>query len=128
MPFSELATRRYVNLETYRRNGVGVRTPVWFAAAPGPEPGGLLYVYAEAGSGKVKRIRRSGVVRVAVCDIRGTVRGDWLAGHASLVTGDEFDRGMQLLNRKYWPWKSMLDMVTRLRSGSPRAMIVIRPA
>ena len=30
--------RKYLNLETYRRDGEGVRTPLWFV-----EVGGLLY-------------------------------------------------------------------------------------
>jgi hypothetical protein len=49
-----------------------------------------------------------------------------VAGQASLVTGEEFDRGMRLLNRKYWPWKSLLDLLSRLRPGNERVMIVIR--
>jgi PPOX class probable F420-dependent enzyme len=126
--FRELAGQRYLSLETYRRTGVGVRTPVWFAAAPDTASGVRLYVYADAESGKVKRIRRSEAVKIAPSDMRGTVRGDWVSGSATLVLGDEFERGMRLLNRKYWPWKSMLDVFSRLRPGARRAMIVIRPA
>jgi uncharacterized protein len=126
--FGELAGQRYLSLETYRMTGAGVRTPVWFAAAPDTAPDVRLYVYAEAGSGKVKRIRRSAVVKIAPCDMRGTIKGDWAAASASLVEGEEFERGMQLLNRKYWPWKSMLDVFSRLRPNARRAMIVIRPA
>jgi uncharacterized protein len=126
--FGELARQRHLNLETYRRAGAGVRTPVWFAADPDTASGVRLYVYADAASGKVKRIRRSGTVKVAPCDMRGTVKGEWVLASASLVSGHEFELGMQLLNRKYWPWKSMLDLFSRLRPGARRAMIVIRPA
>jgi uncharacterized protein len=122
----ELAAQKYLNLETYRRTEAGVRTPVWFAAAPNPDGGIRLYVYALADSGKVKRIRRSGAVKVAPCDMRGTITGDWVEARASLVRGDEYDRGMRLLNRKYWPWKAMLDLLSRLRPGAQRVMIVIR--
>ena len=31
--FAELVGGKYINLETRRKNGDGVRTPVWFAAA-----------------------------------------------------------------------------------------------
>ena len=48
--------KKYLNLETYRRNGNGVRTPVWFAAAPEGGGGQKLYVYTTADSGKAKRI------------------------------------------------------------------------
>jgi PPOX class probable F420-dependent enzyme len=121
----ELSGQRYLSLETYRRTGTGVRTPLWFAAAPDAD-GMRLYSYSLADSGKAKRIRSSGAVKVAPCDMRGTVTGDWVEARASLVTGDEFDRGMRLLNRKYWPWKAMLDVLSRLRPGAQRVMIVIR--
>ncbi len=126
--FDELAGQRYLNLETYRRNGVGVRTPVWFAGPPDADGGTLLYVYARSDSGKAKRIRRSGAVKVAPCDMRGTITGGWIDGRASLVSGEEFDHCMRFLNRKYWPWKAMLDVFARLHPSARRVMIAIRPA
>jgi hypothetical protein len=112
--------KRYLNLETYRKTGRGVRTPVWFAAEPG---GPKLYVYATADSGKAKRIRRTGVVRIAPCDIRGRVTGSWIAAHAAIVGHDEYAVGMRLLSKKYWPWKRILDLFAR----HARVMIAIRP-
>jgi PPOX class probable F420-dependent enzyme len=116
--------KRYLNLETYRKTGKGVRTPVWFAAGSAEPAGPKLYVYSTADSGKAKRIRRTGVVRIAPCDARGRVTGAWIAAHAAIVRGDEFERGMQLLNRKYWPWKRLLDLFAR----HERVMFAIRPA
>ena len=116
--------KRYLNLETYRRTGRGVRTPVWFATAPAEAGPPKLYVYSTAASGKAKRIRRTGVVKIAPCDARGRVTGSWLAAHASIVGGEEFGRGMQLLNRKYRPWKQILDLFAR----HERVMIAIQPA
>ncbi len=108
----------YLSLKTYRRNGVGVATPVWFAAADDADDP-KLYVYSGAASGKAKRIRYSGRVRIAPCDIRGKVTGAWMDAHATLVEADEFQRAMRLLNRKYWPWKGLLDLLMRLRPGKP---------
>ena len=45
---------RYVCLATVRRNGVEVKTPVWFAAV-----GEKLYVFTAGEAGKVKRLRHS---------------------------------------------------------------------
>ena len=123
-----LAGKRYLNLETYRRNGEGVRTPVWFALAPEDSDGPRLYVYSTADSGKVKRIRRANGVRIAPCDARGRVSGAWIAARAEIVGGTEFVAGMELLDRKYWPWKQILNLSTRLFSRHERAMIVIRAA
>ena len=113
--------QKYLSLETCRKSGLGVRTPVWFAAAPGP----TLYVYSAAASGKAQRIRRSGAVRIAPCDIRGRVTGGWVDAQATIVGPDEFRRAMPLLNRKYWPWKAMLDLLMRFRPGDRRIVIAI---
>lgn len=87
-----------------------------------------MFVYSAAASGKAKRIRRTGAVRIAPCDMRGRVTGDWVDARATLVTGAAFDEGMRLLNRKYWPWKAMLDLFVRFRPGGERVMIAIRAA
>jgi uncharacterized protein len=120
---------KYLNLETYRRSGKGVRTPVWFAVAPASAPTAdaqRLYVYTAADSGKAKRIRLSGVVRIAPCDARGNVSGQWIDAHAEIVSGEEFARGMRLINRKYYPWKQILDLSARLFRRHKRIMLSIR--
>ena len=123
-----LQGKKYLNLETYRKSGKGVRTPVWFAPAPSDADGVVIYVYTTADSGKAKRIRRTGVVKIAPCDARGKVTGAWVAAHARITGSADFDRGMQLLNRKYWPWKQILDLYAGLFPGHQRVMIAIRPA
>jgi hypothetical protein len=40
---AQFATQQYLNLESYKRNGTPVRTPVWFA-----EEDGVLYIYTLA--------------------------------------------------------------------------------
>jgi uncharacterized protein len=64
--------QQYLNLETFRRNGKGVPTPVWFV-----EAGGKLYVRTIANSGKIKRIRNNEQTRIAPCDSRGNLLGEW---------------------------------------------------
>ncbi|MGH3089522.1 MAG: hypothetical protein ACRDSJ_19715 [Rubrobacteraceae bacterium] len=54
------AGRKCINLETYRKNGEGARTPLWLA-----EEGGSLYVRTFEKTGKVKRLRRGSRARVA---------------------------------------------------------------
>jgi hypothetical protein len=115
-----LSGRKYISLETYRRNGAGVHTPVWFAEADG-----TFYVYSLAEAGKVKRVRTTPRVRVAPCDLRGNLKGDWIEGEARLVDGDEDKRGHALLNQKYWPWKSLGNFLSWLL-GRRRAILAIR--
>jgi PPOX class probable F420-dependent enzyme len=124
--FDALEGKRYLSLETFRQNGGGVRTPVWFAAAEADGP--KLYVYTTADSGKAKRLRRTGAVRIAPCDARGNITGAWTAAQAAIVGGNEFSAGMRLLNRKYRPWKQILDLSVLLFPRHQRVMIAIRPA
>ena len=72
-----LATPKYVNLATFRRNGVEGRTPVWMAALDGRG-----YVFSAGDAGKVKRIRATPRVRLAACNARGTLTGAWHDGSA----------------------------------------------
>jgi len=118
---------KYLSLETYRKSGVGVRTPVWFATAPAAAGGSKLYVYSTADSGKAKRLRRSDAVKIAPCDGRGKVTGQWVDAQAEIVGGAAFVEGMRLLDRKYWPWKKILDLSLLLFPRHQRVMIVIRP-
>lgn len=122
---SDFSGEKYLNLETFRRTGAAVRTPVWFASAPSADGAIRLYVYSAANAGKVKRIRHSNMVRIAPCTVSGTITGGWVEARAGFVTGNELHQGMRLLNRKYWPWKSLLDILSRLRPGARRVMIEI---
>lgn len=103
---AQFAKAKYLNLETFRKSGTGVCTPVWFAQLPaqsaaisGPD---VFYVYSEADAGKVKRIRNNPKVRIAPCDMRGNLRGAWVDARARICAGEEATLGQQLLRRKYW--------------------------
>ncbi len=121
--FEAFEGQKYLNLETFRRDGRGVRTPLWFATAPGP----VLYAYSLRQSGKAKRIRRSGVAKIAPCDAKGAIKGEWVDARAAIVSGSEHDLGMGLINRKYRPWKQILDLTVMLFHRRQRVVIAIRP-
>lgn len=126
-PFASLQSRKYVNVETFRKSGQGVRTPVWFAGEPAEGVPEKLYVYSTTDSGKAKRIRNNARARVASCDVRGNLQGDWIEARAEVVTGSDAVHGMQLLNTKYMPWKQLLDFFS-LFSRNKRVVFLIRPA
>jgi len=126
-PFASLQLRKYLNIESFRKNGQGVRTPVWFAGEPADGAPEKLYVYSTADSGKAKRIRNNGRVRVAASDVRGKLLGEWVEARAEIVTGTEAEHGMQLLNKKYFPWKQLLDFFSFF-SRNKRVVFLVRPA
>lgn len=89
--------QKYLNLETFRKTGAGVRTPVWFV-----KEGDILYVRTVADSGKVKRIRNNSQVNIAPCKMDGALLGEWNPAEAHEVSGDEINRKVdQLLDKKY---------------------------
>ena len=111
--------QKYLNLETFKRDGRGVKTPVWFVL----RKNGAFYVYTEAGSWKVKRIRNNPRVRIAPCDMRGRVSAEWQAATAQIVSGEEEQVANRLLDRKYF-LKMFFNLLTKL-NRHPRAMLKI---
>ncbi|GGM20194.1 MULTISPECIES: PPOX class F420-dependent oxidoreductase [Micromonospora] len=107
-----LAAEKYVLLTTFRKDGRAVPTPVWAV-----QDGDTLAVWTVADSGKVKRIRRSGAVTVAPCDVRGRPHGPETPGRASLCDPADTRRVRQLLKRKYQLLGRLTLLGSRLRRG-----------
>ncbi len=114
------AGEKYLNLESYRKNGAAVTTPLWFA-----EKDGVIYIYTLADAAKVKRIRNNPQVRIAPCTYNGKPRGEWTPATARLVEGAEEELGHRLLDQKYW-LKRLGNLYSRIR-GYQRVVIAIRP-
>jgi uncharacterized protein len=130
MRFAAFAGQKYLNLETFKKSGEGVKTPVWFAAEPTAKldsTDAKLYAYTIGTTGKMKRIRNNPRVNVAPCDMRGALKGEWVPARAEILTGAEAEHGMQLLNKKYVPWKQLLDFFAAFRKRE-RTVFAIRPA
>jgi PPOX class probable F420-dependent enzyme len=130
MGFEALRGQKYLNLETFKKNGQGVKTPVWFAADPTADLSATdarLYAYTIGESGKVKRIRNNVRARIAPCDMRGNLLGAWVDATAHLITGAEAEQADALLNKKYWPWKQLLNFFASFRRRG-RNCFVLRPA
>jgi PPOX class probable F420-dependent enzyme len=121
-PLHQFANQKYLNLETYRKDGTPVATPMWFA-----EHQGLLYVYSRADAGKVKRIRQNPSVRVVPSTVSGTPRGDWVDGTVRIVDGLEATSGHQWLNAKYGWVKRIGDVFSQLKR-TKRVVMAIKVA
>lgn len=100
----------YVSLETFRRSGAGVATPVW--CAPGGE---AFYVFSAGDAGKVKRLRNGDRARLAVCEVRGRVLGPWHEARAELVAAPgEIEQGLHALRAKYGWQMRLADLGAKL--------------
>jgi uncharacterized protein len=123
--FAAFEGQKYLSLETFRKNGEGVRTPVWFAA----EKDGaaeVLFIYTIGEAGKVKRIRNNPRVRIAPCDMRGNVTGKFVEARVEILSGVAAAHATQLLNRKYFPLKQILGFFA-LFSRRERVVMALRP-
>jgi PPOX class probable F420-dependent enzyme len=119
---SNLTGEKYINLETYRRNGRGVRTPVWFVESSSGDSS-ILYVRTSDDTGKYKRIRNNPSVQIAPCDIRGSIKGKWVKGEARIASEEEKLKAFKMLEKKY----GMMYKMTRMfRSGKNYVVIAIR--
>jgi PPOX class probable F420-dependent enzyme len=89
-------TGKYLSLTSFRRDGTGVATPVWFVEADG-----RLLVETDAGSYKVRRIRRNPQVTIAPCTATGRLRGTPVPAWAELLPDAEVARVDRLMGDKY---------------------------
>jgi PPOX class probable F420-dependent enzyme len=95
-PVSILSQYRYIKLETLKRNGEGVATPVWFTV-----DGRKISVVTRNQTGKVKRLRNNPNVRVAPCGMTGQLKGQWYNGKASMANSEELHNALSLRSKKY---------------------------
>ena len=116
---SQFANQKYLSVESYRKNGTPVATPVWFA-----EEAGEFYIYSLADAGKVKRIRNNPQVRVVPCDMRGGPKGEWVKGKATILDASASQHAHKLLDRKYGWMKKVGGLYSRLMKRE-RATIAI---
>lgn len=111
---------KYMSLASYRKNGSLVETPVWVAPLDDK-----LVVFTLRESYKVKRIQNNPKVRVARCDARGNLRGDWFDGTCRLVTDPtHVKRAYAALRKKYGLMMRLGDIGSTLTGRIKRRVIL----
>ena len=117
---SQLSKFKYINIETYRKNGLGVRTPVWFIIYQG-----LIYFRTDEKSGKVKRLRNNPHVKIAPCDIRGNVKGEWFDGKIHFANSEESSIAYSMINKKYGVKTTLIRIFNKIRGTSPLVITIV---
>ena len=110
-----LYTKKYILLETYKKNNQAVKTPVWFVIY-----NELIYVITRDKTGKVKRLKNNQSVRIAPCTFSGKPIGNWILGTAKFVTNEEFKIAMELRKKKY----GFMDRIAKFASRNKGNLIV----
>ena len=99
--------QKYINLETYKKDGTSIRTPVWFVIDKN-----LIYVITRESTGKVKRLRNNQNVRIVPCSFKGEPKNEWVKGAAEKITGDEADKAIKLRKKKYGMFARLIGIFT----------------
>ena len=88
---------RFLSVTSFKRDGTGVATPVWFVS-----DGSRLYAFTDLHSPKVRRIRRNPEVLVASCRPSGKLRRDPISARAEVLTATaDLERVNRLLHERY---------------------------
>jgi hypothetical protein len=88
--------QKYINLETYKKDGTPIRTPVWFVI-----DNDLIYVITREETGKVKRIKNNQNVRIVPCSFKGEPKNEWIRGKAEKITDEGSQKAIKLRKKKY---------------------------
>ena len=123
MTLKQFEKQQYLNIETFRKNGQGVKTPVWFV-----QDGEALQVWTQAGSGKAKRIRNNGTVRIAPSTGSGEPTGEWMDAQAQTNESPEAIKHVEkLMQKKYGVMFYIFGFVGKRRGGANYTAIKIQP-
>jgi len=116
---AELQDHNYINLETYRKSGLAVRTPVWFVIFDDQ-----IFIVTTKDTGKVKRIKNNTDVKIMPCGIRGEPKGEWIPAKARFASEEEAEKAVLFRNKKYGFRAKMVSLF--LRNGEPK-VIAVKP-
>jgi len=121
MSSARFPNQRVISLESYKKNGAPVQTPVWLV-----EDAGTIYVRTSPKTWKAKRIRKNPAVRIAPSNMRGAILGSWVKGEAHFVGGEQADHILNLFKKKYGIMGRITDFFNMLRGKRSTTVIAIK--
>lgn len=121
--FDEVSKAQYVLLTTFTKDGRPKPTPIWIA-----RDGERALVITEKNAWKVKRIRNTPRVTLAVCDMRGNVKGETIEATAAILDESETETVYQAINRRYGIVGRIFTFFSKLRGADRLVGLEIKPA
>ncbi len=94
--FADISAAKYILLTTFTKDGRPKPTPIW--AAP---DGHRLLVITEGDSWKVKRIRNTPRVTLAVCDVRGNPQSEAIEATATVLDKSQNGLVYDAIGKRY---------------------------
>jgi len=110
--FADVAKAQYVLLTTFTKDGRPKPTPVW--AAP---DGDRLLVITQEKSWKVRRIRNTARVTLAVCDMGGRPKSEAIEATATVLDKSQTGVVYDAVGREYGLIGPVFNLFSKLRGG-----------
>jgi uncharacterized protein len=110
--FADVAKSDYILLTTFTKDGRPKPTAIWAA----PRGDGLVAISQEK-SWKVKRIRNTPRVTLAVCDIRGRAKSEAIEATAAILDKSHTGAVYDAIGREYGLIGRAFNLFSKLRGG-----------
>jgi len=104
----EIKSEKYISVETFKKDGTSVKTPVWFTIKDN-----LVYVVTRDQTGKVKRLKNNLNVKIATCNIKGKIKGRWNSGTVEILNKQETEEAVKRRDKKYGFFSKMARFLTK---------------
>jgi uncharacterized protein len=122
--FAEVAKAQYVLLTTFTKDGRPKPTPIWAAL-----DGDRLLVISGAKSWKVKRIRNTSRVTLAICDMRGRPKSEAIEATAAILDTSQTGAVYDAIGQRYGLVGRVFNIFSKLRGGMQNNIgLELRPA
>ncbi len=110
--FADVANAQYVLLTTFTKDGRPKPTPVW-----GAPDGDRLLIITQEKSWKVKRIRNTSRVTLAVCDMQGRPKSEPIEATATILDKSQTGAVYDAIGREYGLIGRVFNLFSKLRGG-----------
>lgn len=110
--FADLAKAQYILLTTFTKDGRPKPVPIWAAA-----DGDRLLVITEAKSWKVKRIRNTPRVTLAICSMRGQPKSEAVEGTAAILDKSQTGAVYDAIGKRYGIVGKVFNFASKVRGG-----------
>lgn len=115
--FDDVSKAKYVLLTTFTKDGRPKPTPIWIA-----RDGERALVITEKDAWKVKRIRNTPRVTLAVCDMRGKVKGEPVEAVATVLDDAHTEDVYRAIRERYGIIGRIFEIFSKLRGGDKRTV------
>jgi PPOX class probable F420-dependent enzyme len=110
--FADVAKAQYVLLTTFTKDGRPKPTAIWAA-----NEGDRLLMITQGKSWKVKRIRNTPHVTLAICDMQGHPKSEAIDATAAILDATQTGLVYDAIGREYGIVGKVFNLFSKLRGG-----------